>query len=79
MVTRQNTTDKTTWDAGFNKGKPAAATHIAVEDFAGYYELICEYQRLIEDDQPRRFYIGYIEGCRAAMREYATELGKTAA
>jgi len=79
MAQRQDTTDKTTWDAGFNRGKPAAAAHLAAEDFAAYYDLIREYQRLIGDDQPRRFYAGFIEGCRAAMRDYTTALGKAAA
>ncbi len=70
--------DKGTWDGGCTKGRTIAARHLADEDFAGYYEILCEYQDL-NSCTPSAYYAGFIDGCRAAMREHATELGKVAA
>ncbi len=70
--------DRGTFDGGMNKGRTIAARHLAAEDFAGYYEILCEYQDL-NSRTPSAYYGGFIAGCRAAMREYTTARGKAVA
>ncbi len=70
--------DKGTWDGGCTKGRAIAARHLAAEDFAGYYEILCEYQDL-NSRTPSAYYAGFIAGCRAAMRDYTTAVGKAVA
>ncbi len=80
MATQQFSTgrDKGTWDGGITKGQQIAARHLADEDFAGYYELLTDYKDL-NSRTPSAYYAGFIDGCRAAMREYAAAVGEAAA
>ncbi len=77
MQTQNTTQDKTTWDGGMSDAQPRAAALLADENYAGYYELLCDYRELMERT-PCNFYSGQMDGCRAAMRAHAAMLGENA-
>lgn len=70
--------DKGTWDGGCTKGRIIAARHLAAEDFAGFYEILADYKDL-NSRTPSAYYAGFIDGCRAALRDYRAVLGQRAA
>jgi hypothetical protein len=81
MVTRQvysSGTDKGTWDGGCTKGRTIAARHLADEDYAGYYAILADYKDL-NSRTSSAYYAGFIDGCRAALRDYRAVLGQRAA
>lgn len=70
--------DRGTFDGGMTKGRAIATRHLAAEDFAGFYAILADYQDL-NSRTPSAYYAGFIDGCRAALREYRAVLGRRAA